>query len=173
MESETSNSPMRASRHQHIDIHLPRQSCEHLPISGRHDLLPMRDTYPQRLVRDREGERVVRVLQSARPPCETHLGLCGSEEDVWPRRSIVAKSNISSPSQRLYTRQKGYEIDIDPLAAAIASVKTHLVELSPYDVHFRRDRAQIVIRLLVADIASTQNLADLAWNLDVSSSLCA
>lgn len=56
---------MRAPRHQHVDVHLPRESSEHLPVAGRHDLLPVRDAYPERLVRDRERERVMRVLRLA------------------------------------------------------------------------------------------------------------
>lgn len=56
---------MRAPRDQHVDVHLPRERCEHLPVAARHDLLPVRETYPERLVRDRERERVMRVLPSA------------------------------------------------------------------------------------------------------------
>lgn len=53
---------MCPSRDQHIDVHLPRKCGEHLPVAGRHNLLPMSNTYPERLMRDRERERVVRVL---------------------------------------------------------------------------------------------------------------
>lgn len=46
---------------------------------------------------------------------------------------------------------------------------THLVELAAHDVHLRRNRAQVVVRLLVADIASAEDLPDLAGDLGVSS----
>lgn len=39
--------PVRSTRDQHIHVHLPRQCCEHIGVSSRHDLLSMHnaDTY--------------------------------------------------------------------------------------------------------------------------------
>lgn len=67
---------MCASRDQHVNIHLPRKCGEHLAVAGRHNLLPMSNTYPERLMRDRERERVVRVLLLATIPILPAAACC-------------------------------------------------------------------------------------------------
>lgn len=50
---------MRAARNEHVNVHLSSERSEHLSVASRHDLLPMSNTYPERLMRNRQGERVM------------------------------------------------------------------------------------------------------------------
>lgn len=56
---------MRAPVDEDVDVHLARKGGEHVAVAGGHNLLAVDEAYADALVRDREGEREVRVLLSA------------------------------------------------------------------------------------------------------------
>lgn len=72
------------------------------------------------------------------------------------------RHKLADPEGDAVPRSASFSLQPPALAFLQDSLSTHIVKLAAHDVHLGRDGAEVVVRLLIADVAGTDDLSDLA-----------